>query len=82
MASFIITQSIYVLATLLQFSMESALSFTNKYCKSSSMQHRKVKKKKLMQGNYCTTYIGQKVKGKPQRLGRKIIDVALADDHI
>ena len=82
MASFIITQSIYVLATLLQFSMESALSFTNKHYKSSSMQHRKVKKKKLMQRNYCTTYIGQKVKGKPQRLGRKIIDVALADDHI
>ena len=46
MASFIITQSIYVLATLLQFSMESALSFTNKYYKSSSIQHRKVKKKK------------------------------------
>ena len=80
-ASLFITIAIFVMANLLEKLIELTLRRFHNHHKFTTTEHRKVKKKKLMQRRYTTTYIGQKVKRKPQRIGRKIIDVAFASKH-
>ena len=71
-SSLLITTIIFILSTVTQKAVINLILWFLKYnIKSIIINHRKVKKKKLKLQRKFNTYIGQKVKRKPQRIGRK-----------
>ena len=70
--SLLITTIIFILSTVTLKAVINLIPWFRKYnIKSSIINHRKGKKKKLNLQRKFNTYIGQKVKQKPQRIGRK-----------
>ena len=72
---------IHVISSISQFAMTSVLMRFYKQSNMIIIDHRNKKRNKMTIKQHKTKYIGQQVRGKPQRIGKSIMSNQFAQYH-